>query len=739
MLAGMAPHPSTLLAILGLASVLGLRSSAQEMALRRLTPAANETNATLRVLAGQPSRDRIPAYLTGKFAEHLGQNIYNGMFAQILHNPTLAAFPFATPDMDPDGVAIFQSDEDSIKQSLRQFASRGGWPKEALSNLVTAYEDGLAAFWTRAGTRDEVRVSPDTGEFGGRAQRIEAKAAGQGLAQWTYLPLFRTRKYDYEIMVRSPNIASLLVSLSAGSDKPAVSAPLTGVGTEWKKFTGTIAVDAAVPADSPMEFSLTAQQPGQFVVQHIFLQPSDNIHGSDPDIIRFLQDAHLPLLRWPGGNFVSSYHWRDGVGPVEQRPTKPNYAWGAIEPNLFGTDEFIEFCRAVGCEPMICINGGDGTPGEAAQWVEYCNGPARSPMGKLRAANGHPQPYGVKFWEVGNELWGRWQYNWTTPDGYVDRYQRFAPALLQADPRIKLLACGAPALWDQSWNKALIDGVGSQLRCLTDHPLVGGSVSSATDPLDVYRDFMAVPDFLEGKWAANRDHMLTAGVKEPKMAITELQLFAHLDRGDRTNEEAKLTYRNFPGQPTIAEAVYDTLYYHTAVRLGSFMELITHSAIVNHGAGLRKEHERVYANPAYYAQAGFADFANAAPVPVQISTAILHAPRVLADVQQHVPESAGAYGALDAVAAIATNGDLLISLVNRDTQSIHLSTTLEDFHPAGTISEWTLQADVPWAANSLNEPEAVKPVTSTLVIQGNQLEMDLKPYGIIRLRIPPQH
>jgi alpha-L-arabinofuranosidase len=91
------------------------------------------------------------------------------------------------------------------------------------------------------------------------------------------------------------------------------------------------------------------------------------------------------------------------------------------------------------------------------------------------------------------------------------------------------------------------------------------------------------------------------------------------------------------------------------------------------------------------------------------------------------------------VAAIATNGDLLISLVNRDTQSIHLSTTLEAFRPAGTISQWTLQAEVPWAANTLNEPGAVKPVTATLAIQDNQLELDLKPYGIVRLRIPPRH
>jgi len=724
------------LVIPALSLAAGLSSPAEESPLRRVDPGTNETVATLEVFAGQPAANRIPRYLTGKFAEHLGQNIYNGMFAQILRNPTLAAFPFATDDMDPDGTALFQSDRDKIKESLQRFAARSGWPKDELPGLVAAYEDGLAAGWTRQGSREDVGVSPDTGEYGGRAQRVEVKSAGQGIAQWTYLPLHRTRKYVYEVMARSPNVTTLGISLAPGSNSPTALASISGLTAQWQKFTGTLEVSGEVSAGDALQFALTAQQAGQFVVQHIFLQPADNIQGADPDIIKFLRDAHLPLLRWPGGNFVSSYHWEDGVGPVEQRPTRPNYAWGAIEPNLFGTDEFIEFCRAVGCEPMICVNGGDGTPEEAAQWVEYCNSAADSPMGKRRAANGHPEPYGVKFWEVGNELWGRWQYHWTTPAGYLDRYQRFAPALLKADPGLKLLACGAPVFWSPEWNETLIDGVGAQLRCLTDHPLIGGSVPASTDPLDVYRDFMAVPEILEGKWAHTRDQMLKAGVREPHLAITELQLFANVDRGGAAGE-AKLTPHNLPSQPTITEAVYDTLVYHAAVRLGSFVELITHSAVVNHGAGLRKEHERVYANPAYYAQAGFADFADARPVRVAIHCAVLQAPRVISDLSQHVP--AAAYGAVDALAAIATNGDLLISLVNRQTQPVHLSTVLDDFQPAGPVEEWTLAADVPWAANTLSAPDAIKPVLSTLAIQNGRLEMDLNPYGIVRLRIPAQH
>lgn len=733
-LPAMAPHFHLQWFILTLSLATGLRSPAEESPLRHVVPGTNETAATLKVYAAQPTGNRIPPFITGKFAEHLGQNIYNGMFAQILHNPTLAAFPFAAEGMDPDGAAIFKADRDSIKEALRQYGARSGWPQEALPGLVTGYEDGLAAFWTRQGSRDEVVVSPDTGEFGGRAQRVEVKSAGQGIAQWTYLPLHRTRKYVYEVMARSPNATELTVSLASGSDPATASATLSGLTSQWQKFTGTLEVGDNIPANAPLKFALTIQRAGQFVVQHIFLQPADNIQGADPDIIRYLRDARLPLLRWPGGNFVSTYHWRDGVGPVDQRPTRPNMAWGAIEPNLFGTDEYMEFCRAVGCEPMICVDGGDGTPEEAAQWVEYCNGPADSPMGRLRAANGHPEPYHVKYWEVGNELWGNWQFHWTTPAGYLDRYQRFVPALLQADPNIKLLACGIPVFWNQAWNDALIDGAAGQLRSITDHPLIGGGVPANTDPLDVYRDFMAVPEILENKWALTRDHMLKAGIVEPHLAVTELQLFAHIDGGAEPG--ARLTPRNLPSQPTITEAVYDTLVYHAAIRLGSFVEIITHSAVVNHGAGLRKEHERVYANPAYFVQAGFADFANAMPVKVELNTAMLAAPRVISDLKDHV--SAAPYCAADALAAIATNGDLLISLVNRDTQPVHLTTILDDFHYAGTVDQWTLSADVPWAANSLKAPEAIKPVVTAANIQNHRLELDLKPYGVVRLRIPAQ-
>jgi len=703
--------------------------------------------AVLRVRAAERSPHPIPRYITGKFAEHLGSNILNGMDAQILRNPTLADFPFSSGQTTPDGVVTFQFDRERIGQQLRQGASRLGWPEGEIAPLVEARDDGLACWWVRVGPRGSVQVSPDTAPYGGRAQRIEVRAAGEGIAQWTYLPLHRVRKFQCEMFARSPDMKSLTISLlPSDAKKPCATARLADVSAEWQKLTGTLEVPADLPADKPYRFAITADGPGQLVTARCLLRPADHVGGADPDVVRLLKESRLPILRWPGGNFASGYHWEDGVGPTEARPTRPNYAWGGVEPNLFGTDEFVAFCRAVGCEPMICLNAGDGTPEEAAHWVQYCNAKADTLAGALRAANGHPEPYNVRHWEIGNELWGRWQVHWTTPTGYVDRYRQFAQAVLAADPTIKIYACGAPVMWGKAWNDTLIaktsGGLPTRpteaapiLKITTDHPLVGGPVSAATDPMDVYRDFMAVPGVLEKKWAALRDDMQKALIQEPRLAVTELQIFARIG-GQGGDGPRRLSRENLVTPATQAEALYDVLIYHAAIRLAPFVEMVTHSATVNHGGGLRKERERVYANPCYYAQSAFAALAGATPVAVEVKSPTERAPRVIGDLKNVVPPPE--YPAIDAVAALDAGGSLLISVVHRGTAGpIELAVELDGFKPAATAEVRSLSADVPWAANSLEKPEAVKPAVSQIGVQAGKLVLTIKPYTVLRVTVPP--
>lgn len=687
--------------------------------------------ASLVVYAAEKSPHRIPRYLTGKFCEHLYFNVTNGMEAQILKNPTFSDYPFSTGQLSPDGVVMFQNTREGITRAIRNDASRWGWPEAEIDGLVKSWSEATACWWAKLGA---VEASPDTGPYGGRAQRLAVHEAGQGICQWTWLPLHRVREYDVSIWVRSPDLKSLTATFFGPDGSVCARAAISPVGTEWRRFDVRLELGADLPADKAYRFAITADGPGQFVVDRVLLYPADHVDKADPDVIRFLRESHLPILRWPGGNFVSGYHWRDGVGPIERRPTLPNYAWGQQENNLFGTDEFLAFCRAVGCDPMICINGGDGTPEEAAQWVEYCNGGPDTPMGRLRAANGNPKPFNVRHWEVGNELWGNWQYHWTTAEGYVDRYRRFVKAMLAADPTIEVCACGAPVLWGKRWNDTLIAGTSDMLKITTDHPLIGGDVSTNTDPLDVFRDFMAVPEVLEQRWAALRDDMNNSGIDDPHLAITELQLFAHLARSS-PDTPRRLTHENLVSPATQAEGLYDVLIYHSAVRLAPFVTMVTHSATVNHGGGLRKSRERVYANPCHWAQAMFASLADAVPVKSDLTCSTEKAPLVVPDLRN--AEKEWTYKTLDILTAQAADGSLLVSIVHKRTGTpARLEITLNDFEAAGRAEIQTLAAGVPWAVNTLEAPEAIKPVASTEDLSEGRLSLRLPPYSYTLVRVP---
>jgi alpha-N-arabinofuranosidase len=701
--------------------------------LTNLTHWTDKGHASFTVHADAPSPHPIPVNITGKFCEHLGTNIYNGMCAQILRNPTFADYPFFTGQKSPDGLITLHWQRDRIEDSLRNIAMNTGMPENAASKLCRDYFSGLAAMWIGTDSPESCRFSPDTGPYGGRAQRVEIRNAGAGIGQWIWLPIDRVRKYEVTIHIRSKDIKNITIAVSANEcAAPVCSSIITGIDSHWRLLHTTLELPEGSP-DTSWFLSISTPETGQFVIERAVIYPSDHVNGADPDVIRMLKDSHLPVLRWPGGNFVSAYHWRDGVGPAEKRPTLPNPSWGNVEPNLFGTDDFIAFCQAVECEPMICINAGNGTPEEAAQWIEYCNGSIHSPMGSLRAANGHREPYNIRLWEVGNELWGSWQAHWTTPRGYADRYQDFAKAMLAADPSIELIACGAPVLWGDEWNETLINETHSILHAITDHPLIGGDVSRSIDPLDIYRDFMGVPNILKRRWASLLRSMSEAGIPTPELAVTELQMFAHL-KPSAEGEADHLNNMNLVNPSTLAEALYDILIYHACLRLAPCITLVTHSATVNHGGGLRKEREKVYANPCHYAQSAFAAMAGATPLPVSLQCDTISMPIVLADV--HNAKESEDYSRLDAFAAKGEDGIIYISLVNTGAEgnlSIEgeIKGVLGRLHASGTI----LTADVPWARNTLETPNHITPTPFSVEINDHRIRFTMPACSVGMVQI----
>ena len=190
-------------------------------------------------------------------------------------------------------------------------------------------------------------------------------------------------------------------------------------------------------------FEIVATGSGSFHIGAASLMPADNISGFKAASIRFLKEQGISLARWPGGNFVSAYDWRDGIGDADKRPPRHELAWGGLESNDMGIDDFMTFCRLLGAEPYIAINSGLGDAHSAAEEVEYVNGPATSRLGQLRAANGHAAPYGVKIWGIGNEMYGEWQWGHMAVTQYPDKHNLIVKAMRKVDPAIKVIASSA--------------------------------------------------------------------------------------------------------------------------------------------------------------------------------------------------------------------------------------------------------------------------------------------------------
>lgn len=179
-----------------------------------------------------------------------------------------------------------------------------------------------------------------------------------------------------------------------------------------------------------------------------------NVNGFREDVIVALQDMQIPLLRWPGGCFADTYHWKDGIGAPEERPTMVNIHWGGVtEDNSFGTHEFLEFCDLIKAEPYINLNVGSGTVQEASEWVEYVTSSNISPMTDLRKKNGREEPWEVKYWGIGNENWGCGGN--MTPEYYSDLYNRFASYCGGARYKI----AGGPNVADYNWMDVLMKKV----------------------------------------------------------------------------------------------------------------------------------------------------------------------------------------------------------------------------------------------------------------------------------------
>jgi alpha-N-arabinofuranosidase len=704
-------------------------------------PSGEAQGATIWVDDAVRSTYRVSPRLLGKFCEHLRFNIYNGMEAQILFNPTFGKWSFTAGRYDairPDGGVAFESDRAHIAVQANQYVGQFGL--HDLRLLMRDLGDGCAFGWVRLGGVEDVRTSPDYGPHGDRAQRIEVLGdpAGRslGIATRTYLPLHRTRGFEFRLVGRAyrPVTVTLILAPVApdGAAGPALVSTDVELGTEWQTTQGTLDLPpgAGIAPEDRYEVSLTAEQGANVVIDRVLLYPDDHVDYADPDVIRFLREAGLPLLRWPGGNFVSGYHWRDGVGPVDARPTLPNPAWPGLEYNLFGTDEFIAYCRQVGCEPMICVNAGMGSPEEAAAWLEYCNGGPDTPMGALRAQYGHLEPYNVRIWEIGNEVHGDWQTGWTTAGGYADRYRRFVAAMRAVDPTIEIVACGNQLLGLASeWNRRLIDEGAEELRSISDHLLTGHLVGPTTNPVELYHAFMGYAGTLRDLYTPMLERMRARGIEDPHIAITELQLFAHFSGQPRPGKTLRPEW--LPTPATISEALYLLTYIHAFVRMEGDVEMLTHSATVNHGGGLRKTRERVWANPVHYAHKMVRALAGGTPLKVVVACDTYSTTHSFGAIPAH-PE----VPIIDAMAVLSEDGrQLIVTLANRSAKGepVDLTVVPGDLAIGPEAELVRLCGETMYDQNTLRDPRRIVPRSDRVPVSGDRARLSVGPFTLVRL------
>ncbi|HET6427426.1 MAG TPA: alpha-L-arabinofuranosidase C-terminal domain-containing protein [Phycisphaerae bacterium] len=210
--------------------------------------------------------------------------------------------------------------------------------------------------------------------------------------------------------------------------------------------------------------------------------------GFRRDVCDALGRLGMTAMRYPGGNFASGYHWLDGVGPADRRPTVRDLSWQSVETNRFGTDEFLALCRRMAWTGMLTVNLGTGTPEEARNWAEYCNCPAGTRYADLRAANGHPDPHAVKLWCLGNEMDGPWQLGHVPADVYAVRAQQAAKMIKDVDRTVELVVCGScgttmPTYME--WDRVALEAMGDLADYLSIHRYVGNRNDDTADYLAV--------------------------------------------------------------------------------------------------------------------------------------------------------------------------------------------------------------------------------------------------------------
>jgi alpha-N-arabinofuranosidase len=375
--------------------------------------AANQKHVVIDTSeTGEP----ISKYIYGQFIEHLGRCIYGGIWAEMLEDRKFY-YPI-TADYNP-------------YHPVRNI------PKDSPYQVVGASP------WQIVGQADSVIMVKKDSFVGEHTPLIQPDS---GIRQLD-LGLVKNKQYvGYIYLKAQQQSANVTISLIWGdnpNDQDSIQFTVSDSKYVKYPFRFTAGADTI---KGKLEIKVADRA---CFVGTVSLMPADNIDGMRADTFAVLKELNAPMYRWPGGNFVSGYDWRDGIGDRDKRPPRTNPAWTGVEHNDFGFHEFIHFCRLLKAEPLVTVNTGFGDAYSAAAQLEYANGSTDTLMGALRAKNGDQEPFDVRYWAIGNEMWGRWQLGYMSLQHYVLKHNWVVDKMREVDPDIVPIASGNAGRWSE--------------------------------------------------------------------------------------------------------------------------------------------------------------------------------------------------------------------------------------------------------------------------------------------------
>jgi alpha-N-arabinofuranosidase len=379
----------------------------------------------------------INPYIYGQFIEHLGKCIYGGMWAEMLEDRKFY-YP-VTFEFDPWGYA----DDPHWQTGEYRFLNASPW--QVIGHEKTVSMD---------------KRNPFTGEH---TPMIHLKGDGSvGGIKQKGIEFIAGKEYEGRIVLKGDVGAQPIVLRISSENNESIYTEISNITSNYETYTFNIVVPFAGKNCSVEIFS---KGKGAFNIGTLSIMPSDNINGWRSDVLALLKELDSPIYRWPGGNFVSGYNWRDGIGERDQRPPRKNPAWKGVEHNDVGLHEYMQLMEMIGSEPFVAVNTGLGTVQEVAEQIEYCRGSIDSEFGRKRAKNGSPEPFDVRFWAVGNEMYGDWQLGNMPVEEYVLKHNEMARAIWGIDPDAQLVAVGHVG----EWSEAMLTQSADYMNLLSEH------------------------------------------------------------------------------------------------------------------------------------------------------------------------------------------------------------------------------------------------------------------------------